>query len=347
MAEAGPAVERPATEPRPAAEQRPATEQRPAVTAEKDHSTATSVPGPWQFDPDEMRSAPVERQMAPAAAELPLPDDFVEDPLEEIEDRPFEGVEYPFAKGKEGKTLVVGQHPNTTLVEQYRHLAAALHHAQLRNGARTVMIASAVESEGKTTTAVNIALTLSHSHRRQVLLIDADLRRPSIHAMMQLPNRTGLTETLRTVSHKTKLPLHKISPTLTVMTAGKPNQDPMSLLVSDMMRNFIAEAAQEYDWVVIDTPPVALLSDANLLSSMVDAALLVVRAEATPYPLVRRAVEAIGTEKILGVVLNRAKRSEIAVGYGYYYGYGYNYAAARHTERRWWWPFRGRGQGRA
>jgi len=327
MAEAGPAVDR--------------------AAADKEQPAAPGVPGTWQFDPDEMRSAPPENQAPPAASDIQLPVDFSEGDLEDIEDRPFESVDYPFAKGKDGQTLVVGQHPNTTLVEQYRHLAAALHHAQLKSGARTVMVASAVESEGKTTTAVNIALTLSHSHRRQVLLIDADLRRPSIHGMLHLSNRAGLTETLRTVAHKTKLPLHKLSPTLTVMTAGKPNQDPMSLLVSDMMRNFIAEAAQEYDWIIIDTPPVALLSDANLLSSMVDAALLVVRAEATPYPLVRRAVEAIGADKILGVVLNRAKRSEIAVGYGYYYGYGYNYATARRPERRWWWPFRGRGKGRA
>jgi capsular exopolysaccharide synthesis family protein len=307
-----------------------------------DQPSRPDVPGTWEFDSDQMRpTASGEAESRPSNFELP--EDFSDEQVEDLEDRPFENVDYPFAKGKEGQTLVVGQRPNNTLVEQYRHLAAALHHAQLRTGARTAMIASAVESEGKTTTAVNVALTLSHSHRRQVLLIDADLRRPSIHSMLHLSNRAGLSETLRTVSPKAKLPLHKISPTLTVMTAGKPSQDPMSLLVSDMMRNFLAEAAQEYDWVIIDTPPVALLSDANLLSSMVDAALLVVRAEATPYPLVRRAVDAIGSDKILGVVLNRAKRSEIAVGYGYYYGYGYNYATARRTPRRWWWPFRGKG----
>ncbi len=312
-------------------------------------SRDADVPGTWHFDLDDVHPEPEPEAKAPAAARessfkapatvaressFELPSDFGDD----IEDRPFEGVDYPFAKGSEGQTLVVGQHANTTLVEQYRHLAAALHHAQLKNGARTVMVASAVESEGKTTTAANIALTLSHSHRRQVLLIDADLRRPSIHSLLKLPNKSGLSETLRSVGNTT-LPLHRISPTLTVMTAGKPTQDPMSALVSDMMRNFIAEAAQEYDWVVIDTPPVALLSDANLLSSMIDVALLVVRAEATPYPLVRRAVEALGTDKILGVVLNRAKRSEIAVGYGYYYGYGYNYGLDKRPKKRWYWPF--------
>jgi capsular exopolysaccharide synthesis family protein len=309
-------------------------DRKPAKDSEP---SGPGVPGAWQFDADEVRPAPANEDRVPAP-EVQLPEDFGD---EDLDDRPFEDVDYPFAEGKDGQTLVVGQHPNNTLVEQYRHLAAALHHAQLRSGARSVIIASAVESEGKTTTAVNLALTLSHSHRRQVLLIDADLRRPSIHAMLHLSNRAGLCETLRTVSPNAELPLHKISPTLTVMTAGKPTQDPMSLLVSDMMRKFIIEASQEYDWVVIDTPPVALLSDANLLSSMVDAGLLVVRAEATPYPLVRRAVDAIGVDKILGVVLNRAKRSEIAVGYGYYYGYGYNYSTARRQGRRWW-PFRGK-----
>ena len=78
------------------------------------------------------------------------------------------------------------------------------------------------------------------------------------------------------------MPLHKITPTLSIVTAGRPTQDPMSALVSDMMREFLAEAAEQYDWVVIDTPPVALLSDANLLAAMVDLALLVVSASTTP-----------------------------------------------------------------
>ena len=85
----------------------------------------------------------------------------------------------------------------------------------------------------------------------------------------------------------------------------------MSVLVSDMMKQFLDEAAEQYDWVVIDTPPVALLSDANLLAAMIDVAILVVSANTTPYPLVKRAVEALGPSKVLGVVLNRAERSEL------------------------------------
>jgi receptor protein-tyrosine kinase len=202
------------------------------------------------------------------------------------------------------------------------------------------MVASAVQAEGKTTTAANLALTLSHSHQRRVLLIDADLRRPSIHTMFQLSNDEGLSDTLREVSPDARVPLHKLSPTLSVITAGRPTQDPMSALVSEMMKQFVREAADQYDWVVLDTPPVALLSDANLLAAMIDRAVLVVSAKTTPYPLVRRAVEALGASKVIGVVLNRAERGELTSGYGYY-KYGYSYSSEPvPAKKRWALPFR-------
>jgi Mrp family chromosome partitioning ATPase len=91
--------------------------------------------------------------------------------------------------------------------------------------------------------------------------------------------------------------------------------------------------------VVLDTPPVALLTDANLLAAMIDLALLVVRANSTPYPLVRRAIEAIGSERILGVVLNRADPKESAHG-AYYYAYSYRYAHSREPKRRRWFRLR-------
>src|SRR5215475_10369887 len=121
----------------------------------------------------------------------------------------------------------------------------------------------------------------------------------------------------------------------------------MSALVSDMMKEFMREAAQQYDWVILDTPPVALLSDANLLSAMIDVAVVVVNAETTPYPLVRRAVEAIGPSKVLGTVLNRAKRSGIVGRYRYGYGYAYSYRytpsdTRSATKKGWVFPFKRR-----
>ena len=116
----------------------------------------------------------------------------------------------------------------------------------------------------------------------------------------------------------------------------------MSGLVSDTMKQILTEAVEQFDWVVVDTPPVALLPDANLLAAMIDLALVVVRANSTPYPLVQRAVEAIGTSRVLGVVLNRAERSELDGGYGYHsYGYSYNTKARTESSRpRFRFPFR-------
>ena len=211
------------------------------------------------------------------------------------------------------------------------------HHAQLQSGDRTVMIASAVEAEGKTLTAANLALTLSHSYKRRVLLIDADLRRPAVHDLFQLDNRIGLGDVPERPA-SVKLPVQNVSPTLWVMTGGRPVRDPMSGLVSDTMRQILTDAAEQFDWVVVDTPPVALLPDANLLAAMIDVALLVVRANSTPYPLVTRAVEAIGTSRLLGIVLNRIERSQIAGGYGYY-NYGYSYHTSPKVDARRWFRF--------
>src|SRR5262249_21605700 len=132
----------------------------------------------------------------------------------------------------------------------------------------------------------------------------------------------GLRDTLKMAAPGGQLPLQRVSPTLWVMTAGQPTPDPMSGLVSDTMRQFLAEAAAQFDWTIIDSPPVALLPDANLLAEMVDLALLVVRAKSTPFAMVERAIEQIGLPKILGVVLNRVDRSAVTLGYG---DYGYSY----------------------
>lgn len=306
---------------------------QPSGAPMPDVDQAEAVPTTWRFDEVETTTD--------ATTSDRDDEDGVPITREDLEE-----TDYPFAKTPAAASrLVVGPSPNHTLVEQFRHLAASLHHAQLKTGTKTVMIASAVEAEGKTTTAANLALTFSHSHRRRVLLVDADLRRPSIHALFQLSNREGLTDALKVVTPDVPLPLHKVSPTLSVLTAGHPTPDPMSVLVSDMMREFMREASEQYDWVVLDTPPVALLSDANLLAAMIDAAILVVSANTTPYPLVRRAVEAIGPTKVLGTVLNRAKRSGI-VGryrYGYGYAYGYRYVpreAQARKKKAWVFPFK-------
>jgi capsular exopolysaccharide synthesis family protein len=205
--------------------------------------------------------------------------------------------------------------------EQYRRLAAVLHDAQGNNGLRVVMVTSAMPGEGKTLTATNLALTLSDSYRRRVLLIDADLRRPALHDVFRLSTTSGLIDGLE--SPEVKLVLRQVSPFLSILPAGRPTADPMAGLTSDRMRRLLDEAKEMFDWVIIDTPPLMLLPDAHLLSFLIDGAVLVVKANSTPHELVRRTAETIGRDRVLGVVLNRAEHHAHPSysNYGHYYGH--------------------------
>ncbi len=204
--------------------------------------------------------------------------------------------------------------------EQYRRLATTLYAAQAENGMKVVMVASAMASEGKTLTATNLALTLSESYQRAVLLIDGDLRKPSLHTVFQLDAEPGLSEGL-TSSIVKKLPIHRVTDHLSVLTAGQPNHNPMAALASDRMGQLIQEARQTFEWIILDTPPVGLLSDASLMGGFADGTLFVVKAEVTPFELVQRAVAAIGKTPILGVVLNRAGVAPGKVDNKYYTNY--------------------------
>jgi capsular exopolysaccharide synthesis family protein len=159
---------------------------------------------------------------------------------------------------------------------------------------------------------------LSESYRRRVLLIDADLRKPAVHQVFRLDAATGLIEGLEEGT-KTRLVLRQVSANLAVLPAGRPTSDPMAGLTSDRMRQLLEEAKESFDWIIVDTPPLMLLPDAHLLSSLVDGAVLVVKARSTPHEMVRRTVDIIGKNRVLGVVLNQANAREQS-SYGDYYG---------------------------
>jgi protein-tyrosine kinase len=205
--------------------------------------------------------------------------------------------------------------------EQYRRLAGVLLDAQGNNGTRVVMIASAMPREGKTLTATNVALTLSDSYQRRVLLIDADLRKPALHEVFQLNTAAGLIDGLE-AEPDAKLVLRQVSSHLSILPAGRPTSDPMAALTSDRMRHLLEEAKETFDWVIIDTPPLMLLPDAHLLSSLVDGAVLVIRANSTPHEMVKRTGDIIGRNRILGVVLNHADTNG-QPGYAGYQGHYY------------------------
>jgi len=270
-------------------------------------TSADVAPPTWQFSPVETMHVPAEplRPLSPAP-----------DPLPATDHRAPQVNPLRFGAGDSEK-LVVAVGASPSVIEQYRHLAAVLHQAQEASGVKSVMVTSALPSEGKTLTAANLALTLSESYQRRVLIVDADLRRPRMHELFALPPGHGLSDSLAG-SGGGRLPVHSVTPHLWVLSAGHAVVDPMSSLVSPAMKQLLDDASASFDWVIVDTPPIAILTDANLLAGMIDTTLLVVSAQSTPYPMVQRAAQALGTNRILGVVLNRAEHAALPDSYNYY-----------------------------
>ena len=215
--------------------------------------------------------------------------------------------------------LVASKTAGPLVIEQFRSLAATLHRAQLERHLKSIIVTSPSPGDGKSHVAVNLALTLSDSYRRRVLLIDADLRRPSLHLLFRVPNTKGLSQALKSAADE-KAAAVQISETLTLLPAGRPEPNPLSGLSSGRMKQIVADAASRFDWVIVDSPPVGVLADAHLVSETVDAALLVVRAGATRFPDLEAAADTMGHDRILGLVLNAVEPIEIR-GQGYYHHY--------------------------
>jgi len=194
----------------------------------------------------------------------------------------------------------------------YCRLAAQLHRIQQTRTLKTVMIASAVPGEGKSLTAAILARALSEAYRRRVVLIDADLRRPSLHSLFDIPSSPGLNDCL--AGNVSMHPV-RLSNTLCVIPAGSPEPNPLERLSSSGMRELLSEQAQHFDWVVIDVPPLAACPDAGLLASLVDGVVVVIRAGKTPLAAVESTITALGRERIVGVVLNRSNSRALQYGY--------------------------------
>jgi receptor protein-tyrosine kinase len=310
----------------------------PPAAAPRRQSAVAIAPAPASFEIGEEAA----RAPAFAAEELRSAQaGFAEEPAVAAPAAPLAPAADRLRFGADRDKLIIGEGVDGALIEQYRHLAAVMHHAQKSSNVRSVMVTSALPAEGKTLTATNLALTLSESYQKRVLLIDADLRRPRMKEMFALPQAEGLTDSLAT-RREGKLPVQQVTPTLWVLTSGAILPDPMSLLVSPAMKQLLEDAKEAFDWVVVDTPPIAILPDANLLASMIDTTLLVVSAQSTPYPMVQRAAQAVGTNRILGVVLNRAEKTGLPANYGYYGANPYQQGPPP-AGRRWFGWLRRRG----
>jgi non-specific protein-tyrosine kinase len=203
--------------------------------------------------------------------------------------------------------LAMRADPRSAVAEAYRTLAANLQFAG--SGVQTVGITSPGAGEGKSTTIANLGIALAENGRR-VVLLDADLRRPSLHELFGLANREGLTNLL--VSEHVPLPLQETgTPGLRLLASGPPPPNPLEVLGSGHLEHVLSQVRAQADLVLVDTPPAAVLADAALLAPRLDGVLLVVSAGHTKRDLAKRAKEQLERtgSNVLGVVLINVRES--------------------------------------
>ena len=209
--------------------------------------------------------------------------------------------------------------------EAFRALRTALVAHNATDNTRVVAVTSAQPLEGKTTTAANIALALAIGGAR-VLLIDGDMRRPSLHKAMRLSNDKGLSDLLMGQARMREVVQRSGDPNLLVITAGRTPNNPSELLASDRMKAFIQQLGLgPFDWVIIDTPPVLAVTDAVILAPLVSGVTFVLGAEMTRWRLAERAIATLqaGNPLSISAVLNRVDFDRNRYYYSRYYGHQY------------------------
>src|SRR3954469_13804839 len=216
--------------------------------------------------------------------------------------------------------LVAAVAPQSLAAEQYRSLRTRLARSENGRAIRAIIVTSPNKGDGKTLTAANLALTMAQEFQQRVLLVDADLRRPSIHRLFGVAETPGLTDVLMGGATIEDALVTVRDHHLTLLPSGIIPMHPAELLGSATMRRLLETFRTRFDRILIDMPPVAPLADVAIASTMADGVLMIVRAGVTPKPAIERALSGLDMSKVLGLVLNDAGQSSAAYGYG---GYGY------------------------
>lgn len=215
--------------------------------------------------------------------------------------------------------LITKVNPKSPISEQYRTVRTNMQFSSVDNDLKSFLVTSSGPAEGKSSTTANLAIVYAQQGKR-VLLIDADLRKPTMHYTFRLDNLRGLSNVLvGEISLEEAVNGTDID-TLDVMTCGPIPPNPSELLGSRKMETLLKEAKLSYDLVIFDTPPVLAVTDSQILANIVDGSVLVVRSGSTEIEPAQKAKEALmpAKAKLLGVVLN--DREKKASNYYYYYG---------------------------
>ncbi|RKQ34290.1 CpsD/CapB family tyrosine-protein kinase [Oceanobacillus halophilus] len=219
------------------------------------------------------------------------------------------------------RQLITKVNPKSPISEQYRTIRTNIQFSSVDNEIQSLIVTSSGPSEGKSTTVANLAVVYAQSGKR-VLLIDADLRKPTVHYTFRLDNLRGLSNILvgeNTIDEATN---RTDVENLDVISCGPIPPNPSELLASRKMEQFLEEAKKTYDIVIFDTPPVLAVTDAQILANIVDGSILVVKSKHTELEAATKAKDALepAKAKLLGTVLNGREKQNS----NYYYYYGTN-----------------------
>ncbi len=248
--------------------------------------------------------------------------------------RPEAGTRQRLAvASREAVELITQSRPQSQMAESYRALRTSLLLTSLGAPPKVILITSALPEEGKTTTSINCAIVLAQKGTR-VLLIDADLRRPSIHKTLGMGPRAGLSNILTgAITLQEATVRSAILPNLFVLPAGTPPPNPAELLASSEMKDVLMKLREQYDHIVVDTPPTLSVTDAVIMSTRADAVVLVIRCGQTTKQALRRARDILiqVNARVCGVLLNAVNLN--SPDYHYYYEYQGKYGERYYQEQ--------------
>ena len=215
--------------------------------------------------------------------------------------------------------------PHSPVSEEYRKLKSVVVTFAKQDGFRNViMVTSSVSNEGKSLTSLNLAITLAQEHDHTVLLVDADLRNPSIQKYLDIEPAKGLSDYLNGDATISDLLIKTGIGRLTLLPAGTPIRNPVELFSSQKMRDFIAEIRSRYNdrFIIIDTPPLLPFAETRSLCAVADGVLFIIReGQATPDNI-GEAMKTLDNSKLIGAVYNDATMASLD-GHYHYYGYGF------------------------
>lgn len=212
--------------------------------------------------------------------------------------------------------------PKSVIAEQYRSIRTSIQYSNLDKKLKTILVTSSTKNEGKTTTTTNLAVNFAAIDKKKVLIIDCDLRNPSVHKAFGITNAGGLTDLL--IEQKNIVNYIKTTEidNLQVLTSGLIPPNPSEILASKVMEDLLSSLKEMYDYIFIDTPPIGMVTDAGILANKVDGSILVVKSngvEVKQLEETKRKLDAVNAN-VIGVVLNAYKVEKDDYYYYSYYG---------------------------